>query len=95
MGMQCGLTRSEAARYSFLLGIPAMMGVGLIKLNEGLPFLQVQPAVYGTGFLCSMAVGFLTILGLFHMLERGKFYFFGYYCLAAGLFAIASQFLKS
>ncbi len=95
MGIRCGLNRKEAARYSFLLGIPAILGVGLLKLNEGLPVMLAQPAVYVTGFACSMAVGFLTIIALFKVLERGKFHFFGYYCLAIGLFAMASQFLKS
>lgn len=95
MGMRCGLTRQESARYSFLLGIPAILGVGLLKLKEGIPFIQADPVLYGTGIFFAGLVGFLAIMVLFRVLERGKFHFFGYYCLAAGLFAIASQFLKS
>jgi len=94
MGLQCGLTRPAAIRYAFLLGIPLIFGAGLFKLNEGLPFLVSQPQVYGTGFVCAMAVGLLSIKVLFQVLERGKLHFFGYYCFAVGLFAIASQFLK-
>ncbi|MBP9865060.1 MAG: undecaprenyl-diphosphate phosphatase [Candidatus Omnitrophica bacterium] len=95
MGLQCGLNRHTAIRYAFLLSIPLTLGVGVYRLGSSLPLLADAPSVYGTGFLCSLGVGLLGIKILFQLLERGKFHYFGYYCLAAGLLAIASQFLKS
>jgi len=95
MGRRCGLARRDAVRYALILGMPLVLGAGVFKLREGLPFLIEQPQVYGTGFVCAMVVGLLSIRILFQVLERGKLHFFGYYCFAVGVFALASQFLKS
>ncbi len=92
-GMKCGLERKTAAHYSFLMAVPAIFGVGLYKLQDGMAFLKMQPEIYAAGFLTSAVVGFCAIALLFRILERGKYHYFGYYCLALGLFAIASQYL--
>ncbi len=94
MGLKCGLTPRDSARYSFLLSIPAILGIGLLKLEEGIQFFRMRPEIYGTGFAAAMIVGILAIKVLFQVLERGKYHYFGYYCLAAGIFAMASPFLK-
>lgn len=95
MALKCGIKARDAARYSFLLSIPAILGVGLYKLQEGIAYFQMKPGIYLSGFLAALFVGLLAIRILFGVLERGKYHYFGYYCLAAGLFAILSPYLKS
>lgn len=74
VGLLLGYSRQAAARYSFLLAIPAVLASGLYQflksyqdLNEGdLIATAVATAV-------SFAVGFSVIVGLLRYLSRGSF----------------------
>lgn len=60
-----GLNRQAAARFSFLLGIPAIGGACLLKMSE--LFIYGEPEAIltaGTGFIVSAVASFLSI-GLF------------------------------
>lgn len=66
-GLLTGLTREAAARFSFLLGMPAILGASLL---EGVDLARgeedVNAAVMLAGFAASAAVGFATV----HFLMR-------------------------
>jgi undecaprenyl-diphosphatase len=88
-GVLLGFERDAAARYSFLLGAPIILGAGLLQLpqalkagNEGagLPSLLV-------GFLVAAGVGYLCVSYLLRYLRRGSLYPFAAYCAVAGLLA--------
>lgn len=85
-----GLAPEAAARFSFYLGIPAIGGAvflalaKLVKLaarHETMPNFSLWHLLIG--FIVSFAVGFVALSLLIRMLQRGKFAWFGYYCLAA------------
>lgn len=87
-GLCHGLERREAARFSFLLAIPAILGAGLLKVREGFDFFRAYPLELAAGFLTSAIVGYLAITWLLSILEQRKFYLFGYYCLAMGVLTL-------
>ncbi len=90
VGLLRGFERAEAARYSFLLGIPAIAGAGLLEFvdlassSEGIP----------TGTFVGMAVagvtGYVAIAALLWVIRKAGLAPFGIYCI---LFATMSFFL--
>jgi undecaprenyl-diphosphatase len=66
------LKRAEAARFSFLLGLPAIAGAGLLELYELFKaHLELQGwAVLSLGLMVASASAFVAIWSLMHILER-------------------------
>ncbi|MFZ5803005.1 MAG: undecaprenyl-diphosphate phosphatase [Candidatus Omnitrophota bacterium] len=88
MAILCGFEKKDAARFSFFLGIPAILGAGLLKMEDGLAILRTDGAVSGIGFLAAAVVGYLSIALLMRLVQKGRFYWFGYYCLALSAFTL-------
>jgi len=87
-GMLRGIQGRVAARFSFLLSIPAIIGGGGFKLYEALREPTVYKSEWGGLLLGALAAGFvgaLAIKGLLAIIARGKLKTFGFYCLALGL----------
>jgi undecaprenyl-diphosphatase len=86
-GLARGLRREPAARFSFLLATPIILGAGLFKVldlaQEG--DLLVQAPVLGVGFLAAGGVGFGCIHFLLRYLQRRRLYPFAIYCAVAGI----------
>ena len=69
--MIVGLKREEAARFSFLLGIPAILGSGIYELAELLE-TGINSSEYLNlivGVFASFVVGYLSIEFLLHFLR--------------------------
>lgn len=74
VGLALGYTRRAAARYSFLLAIPAVLASGLYqfaKTYEDLPAEYLAATALGT--VVSFVVGYAVIVGLLRYLNRGSF----------------------
>ena len=89
MGVLMGLSASEAAKFSFLLSIPVIIGAGLLTaMNiETIPFGM---DIILLGILFSYLVGWISLKWLLTILRTGKLYWFGVYCLIIGLFVYMS-----
>ena len=89
MGVLMGLSASEAAKFSFLLSIPVIIGAGLLTaMNiETIPF---GLDIILLGILFSYLVGWISLKWLLTILSTGKLYWFGVYCLIIGLFVYMS-----
>jgi undecaprenyl-diphosphatase len=86
--------RSEAAEFSFLLSLPAVLGASLVELKEvsGHANPGGDLAVYLVGAATAFGVGYLAIKFLLNVIRKGKFQYFAYYCFAVGLlFLIISR----
>lgn len=87
-GLLRGFTDVEAARYSFLLGIPAIAGAGLLKTKD----LIDSGTGIGGDVLVGMAVaaisGYLAIAFLLRLIGKSGLSPFGVYCMIAGLIAL-------
>jgi len=93
-GMLFKLERNLAARFSFLLSIPAILGALVLQLkSEGLH--QVGPLPLFTGFATSALVGLLALKILMGMVRKGNLSYFAPYCWALGLFVIALKVFNS
>jgi len=90
-GMLRGIQGRVAARFSFLLSIPAIIGGGGFKLYEALREPNAYKSEWGGLLLGALVAGFvgaLAIKGLLAIIARGKLKTFGFYCLALGLAAL-------
>jgi undecaprenyl-diphosphatase len=86
-GLMLGVAPVEAARFSFLLSIPAILGAAVLELGS---FLGTRPAgadlgVLGLGLAVSALVGLFALRALLAFLNRGAFVWFGVYCALVGL----------
>jgi undecaprenyl-diphosphatase len=84
VGMLLGLTRESAARFSFLLGIPA---IGAAAAKEGLKVLRAgisghDAMLFAIGMLTSALVGYLTIRFFLRYLAAHSLNIFAWYRLA-------------
>jgi undecaprenyl-diphosphatase len=69
-----GYSRQAAARYSFLLAIPAVLASGLYEFAKTYHDLNsAELAATAVATLVSFAVGFSVIVGLLKYLSRGSF----------------------
>ena len=73
-GLLAGFTRTSAARFSFLIGIPAVLVSGLIEFNDSYKNLDSE-LMTGTlvATITSFIVGYLVIAGLLKYLNKGSF----------------------
>ncbi len=86
-GRLLGYDRQSAARYSFLLGTPAMLGAALLSMGDLANSWQ-QPEFY-LGFLSSLLVGLVSIKLLLTILRRyGFFHFMVYRIILAVILTI-------
>jgi undecaprenyl-diphosphatase len=95
LALALGIERAHAARYSFLLSIPAIVGAVVLKLKDvlagdstfhALPFL--------IGALAAALVGYACLILLTRLLERAQLHHFAWYCWAVGLGGLAWHLLK-
>ncbi|NDD62855.1 MAG: undecaprenyl-diphosphatase UppP [Acidobacteria bacterium] len=81
-----GLNRESAARFSFLLSIPAIGASGLLELREAILILnQTSMANLLVATLVSAIVGYASIAFLLHYLRRHSTIIFVSYRLVIGL----------
>ena len=91
MGLLRGVRREDAARFSFLLSTPIILGAGLFKVCELLrsPDGMSQVAVLVAGFVAAALSGYVCIWGLLRYLQKGRLYVFAAYCAAVGVTCLA------
>jgi len=73
-GLFAGFSRASAARFSFLIGIPAVLVSGLIEFKDSYKNLDsnlMSGTVVAT--VTSFIVGYLVIAGLLKYLNKGSF----------------------
>jgi undecaprenyl-diphosphatase len=85
-GLFVGLKREDAARFSFLLSVPAVMASGLLELYQSLDLLSHAMWVNVIISTAAAAVsGYLAIDFLLKYLKKHSTYIFIYYRLIAGI----------
>ncbi len=89
-GLLRGLNRPDAARYSFLLGVPAIGGAGLLALLDIFGETQEQSfLIYGVGFVAAAVSGYACIHFLLSWVRKHSLYPFAIYCaLFGGLYLL-------
>lgn len=82
-GLCLGLEREYAARYSFLLSMPAVIGAGLIQIKD-IATIDISFGVILAGFISSVVFGYLAIKLLMKMIKGWSLDIFAYYCWIVG-----------
>lgn len=86
-GLFVGLNRADAARFSFLLGVPLIAGAGLKQMTElavdGLG--DVSLAVFIVGIVTAGLTGYAAIAGLLRFLQRRPVTVFVVYRVVLGI----------
>ncbi|HEY5640572.1 MAG TPA: undecaprenyl-diphosphatase UppP [Dehalococcoidia bacterium] len=90
-GLLLGLTREEAARFSFVLSTPAIAGAGILTLGEAIrdDKLSGNLDVIVAGAIVAAIVGWMSIGLLLRLVQSRSFLPFVAYRLGAGVFLVA------
>lgn len=84
-GLWRGLDREAAARFSFLLGVPAIAGAGLLAVLDILEAdASGQFAIYAATFIAAAVTGYLCIHFLLTWLRNHSLLPFAVYCALFG-----------
>jgi undecaprenyl-diphosphatase len=93
MGLFLGYSRSAAARYSFLLAVPAVLGSGFFQAYEAMTGdVAGQGVSWGPTILATViafGVGLTVIAWLLRYLDRGSFTPFVVYRVILGVLVLA------
>lgn len=87
-GMGVGLGREQAARFSFLLGVPAIAAAGLLEGTEALKGGGLSVAIL-LGVVVAGLSGYAAIKLLLRILTNIGLRPFSYYCVAIGVAVLA------
>lgn len=86
-GLCLGLEREYAARYSFLLSVPAVIAAGVLQIKD-ITNMDASITVLIAGFLSSVIFGYLAIKLLMKMIKGWSLDIFAYYCWIIGALTI-------
>lgn len=93
-GLLQGIDPKKAARFSFLLSIPAILGASFFELKDsGIDLASETFLPYMAGAAVAAVVGYLSIKFLLKVIEERKFVYFAYYCWLIGILVILTTIL--
>ena len=90
------IEKETAADYAFILFIPAVLGATVLEFTH---FSEISIdtsmlALYGISFIVAMVTTYFSFVLLLKVIRKGKLSWFGYYCLAIGLFTFIYGLVK-
>ena len=83
----CGWDFCEAAKFSFLLAIPTILGGELLEWMRSDAEAQVNMSCYLGGFFASFGLGLVGVRFIFWVYKAEKVRPIAWYCIGIGLFA--------
>lgn len=90
LAMYVRVERSEAARFSFLLALPAIFGAAVLEsaelLQTGVALQEAVTLIVGT--IAAYVSGMIALKWLLGVIRRGRLDRFSYYCYAVGLVSL-------
>ena len=88
-GLLIGLSRPNAAEFTFYLAIPTMLGASLLKLVKfGFGFTSIELVVLLVGMIISFLVSLIVIKFLMSYIKKHNFKVFGYYRIILGIIVL-------
>jgi len=85
-----GINTKDAAKFSFLMAIPVIGGAGLLTFIDSYNNFSIPISVGFVALLSSFLVGVMALKWLLNWLGKGKFHYFGIYCILLSLFMMFS-----
>lgn len=91
-GLLLGVNREVAARFSFVLSIPAILGAMLLQIKDLETPAQINWTPFIIGAVVAAITGYIALKLLLKVVRRGRLHWFAYYCWAVGLAALVWSF---
>ena len=88
IGLVAGLRPETAARFSFLLSIPAILGAMVLQLRDLGDISPEMARACLVGGIVSMVVGWGALIGLLRVVRAGKLHWFAPYLIVVGCTAV-------
>lgn len=84
-----GVDREKAARFSFLMVVPLILGkMAKDVLDGAFETLNGSLLNYGVGFIAAFITGILACTWMIKLVKKSKLKYFAFYCLLVGVVAI-------
>ena len=84
-----GIDREKAARFSFLMVVPLILGkIAKDVLDGAFDVIDGSMLNYGVGFFAAFVTGILACTWMIKLVKKCKLKYFAYYCLVVGVAAI-------
>lgn len=83
-----GVKRKDAAQFSFLLSIPAILGANLSMIKDFTALDNALLFSYIAGFVAAFVSGYLVIAVLIRLIQQSKLKYFAFYCWLVGILSI-------
>jgi len=87
--LMTGIKRQDAAMFSFLLSLPAILGANIIEFKALAMLEKAMLMKYVSGFLCSFLVGYAVIAILIDLIRRSKLKYFAFYCWFVSIITVS------
>ena len=84
-GLTIGLEKEFAAKFSFILSIPAIFGAFVFKLKDIGSAMDVNFLPIFLGFIASIIAGYMAIKWMLDLIQNKSLDIFAYYCWAVGI----------
>lgn len=82
------MKREQAAKFSFLLSIPAILGAALLDFMDMEAIETATLVKYSAGAIAAFISGFIVIALLINLIKKKKLKYFSYYCWLLSLVSI-------
>ncbi|PID77483.1 MAG: undecaprenyl-diphosphatase [Deltaproteobacteria bacterium] len=93
-GMLLGIERENAARFSFIMSIPAILGAAVLQLGSlTASFSAGSFSGIIAGTVAAAVTGYFAIILLMDLLKRNRLPIFGYYCFLVSALGFGHYFL--
>lgn len=90
-----GVDRERAARFSFLMVVPLILGKMVLDIRDGAFTATTAPVTeLIVGFIAAFATGILACLWMIKLVKASKLRYFSLYCFIIAIFAIALFFAR-
>ena len=86
-GLLSGLSRPQAARFSFMLAVPILLGTSAYKV-PALSSSDISASAIIIGFLASLISSYAAVAGMISYLQKRGLYPFAAYCFVVGMVLI-------
>lgn len=85
----CGVDRSLAGEYSFIISIPAILGAFILELKDlGEVSSSIGAAPVIAGCAAAFATGYISLTLLMKMIKKGKLQYFALYLIPLAIFGL-------
>jgi undecaprenyl-diphosphatase len=84
-GLVIGLDKEFAAKFSFILSIPAILGAFVVQLKDVGAITDFNFLAVMLGFLAALISGYLAIKWLIELIQKRSLDIFAYYCWIVGI----------